>query len=69
MIYCTLKEEEMQQLFGKITEKLVQYLNVNTYAMQMEDYILSKNIQCVSDVEYWTREYEREFSTQSEGLV
>jgi hypothetical protein len=31
----------------------------HNYGTHIEQYIVSKNIKSISDVEYWSREYER----------
>jgi len=54
----------MEKLYSRICSVLDIFRPMNDVAEGMERFLESKNIQSVSEVEYWMREYER-LSTQT----
>jgi len=49
----------MSQLMTKLLERLAEMFPQQDYQSRLEQYLNSKHIQNVADIEHWTRQYER----------
>jgi hypothetical protein len=49
----------MTATIAKLLERLSKMFPRQNYQTKLDAYLQSKNIQDVSDVEHWTREYDR----------
>jgi hypothetical protein len=49
----------MTATIAKLIERLAEMFPKQNYQTKLDAYLQSKNIQDVSDVEHWTREYDR----------
>jgi hypothetical protein len=49
----------MSQLMTKLLERLAEMFPKQNYQSRLDYYLTSKNVQNVADVEYWTRQYEK----------
>ena len=59
----TEKEKTMSQLMTQLLERLVEMFPKQNYQSRLEQYLSTKCIQNEADVEYWSREYEKQDRT------
>jgi hypothetical protein len=60
----TEKEKKMSQMFIQFVERLAEMFPKQNYQSRLEQYLSTKSIQSVADVEHWQRQYDnnRNFS-------
>lgn len=46
-------------MIAKLLEKLAELFPGQNYQTRLDNYLQSKQVQHCADIEYWTREYER----------
>ena len=56
----TEKEKKMSQMFIQFVERLAEMFPKQNYQSRLEQYLSTKSIQSVSDVEYWQRQYDQQ---------
>ena len=49
----------MSQLMTQLLERLAEMFPKQNYQSRLEQYLNSKHVQSVADVEHWTRQYEK----------
>jgi len=49
----------MTATIAKLIERLAEMFPSQNYQNKLEAFLASKNVQDVSDVDHWTREYDR----------
>jgi hypothetical protein len=49
----------MSQMFIQFIERLAEMFPKQNYQTRLEQYLSTKCIQSVSDVEYWQRQYDK----------
>jgi hypothetical protein len=49
----------MSQLMTQLLERLAEMFPKQNYHSRLEQYLNSKHVQSVADVEHWTRQYEK----------
>jgi hypothetical protein len=49
----------MSQFMMKLLERLAEMFPRQDYQSRLDQYLTSKHVQNVADVEYWTRQYEQ----------
>jgi hypothetical protein len=59
MVNTDTRRKTMSQLMMQILERLSEMFPKQNYQSRLDYYLTSKNVQNVADVEYWTRQYER----------
>jgi translation elongation factor EF-4 len=59
MSFSLTKGKAMTETIAKLIERLAEMFPKQNYQTKLDAYLQSKNIQDVSDVEHWTREYDR----------
>ena len=52
------KEKKMSQMFIQFVERLAEMFPKQNYQSRLEQYLSTKSIQSVSDVEHWQRQYD-----------
>jgi hypothetical protein len=52
-------------MIAKLLERLAEMFPGQNYQTRLDYYLQSKQVQTCADIEYWTREYER----NSQGTV
>lgn len=53
----------MSQLMTQLLERLAEMFPKQNYQSRLEQYLNTKCIQSEADVEYWSREYEKQDRT------
>ena len=48
----------MSQMFIQLVERLAEMFPKQNYQSRLEQYLSTKSIQSVSDVEHWQRQYD-----------
>ena len=56
----TEKEKKMSQIFIQFVERLAEMFPKQGYQTRLEQYLSTKCIQSVADVEYWQRQYDKQ---------
>jgi len=59
MVNTSTRRKSMSQLMTKLLERLAEMFPQQDYQSRLEQYLNSKHIQNVADIEHWTRQYER----------
>ena len=49
----------MSQLMTQLLERLAEMFPQENYQSRLDQYLTSKHVQSIGDVEYWTRRYEQ----------
>lgn len=49
----------MSQLMTQLLERLAEMFPKQNYQSRLEQYLNSKHVQSVADVEHWARQYEK----------
>jgi hypothetical protein len=49
----------MSQFMMQLLERLAEMFPRQNYQSRLDQYLTSKHVQNVADVEYWTRQYEQ----------
>ena len=49
----------MSQFMMQLLERLAEMFPRQDYQSRLDQYLTSKHVQNVADVEYWTRQYEQ----------
>jgi hypothetical protein len=49
----------MSQFMIQLLERLAEMFPRQNYQSRLDQYLTSKHVQNVADVEYWTRQYEQ----------
>ena len=57
--FLILKESAMTATIAKLVERLAEMFPKQNYQSRLDAYLNSKNVQDISDVEHWTREFDR----------
>jgi hypothetical protein len=52
----------MTAIIAKLVERLAEMFPQQNYQSKLDAYLTSKNVQDVSDVEHWIREFDRKGS-------
>jgi hypothetical protein len=55
----TGKEKTMSQLMTQLLERLAEMFPKQNYQSRLEQYLNSKSITSAADVEYWSRQYDK----------
>ena len=55
----TEKEKIMSQLMTQLLERLAEMFPKQNYQSRLENYLSTKCVQSESDIEYWSREYDK----------
>ena len=56
----TEKEKTMSQMFIQLIERLAEMFPRQGYQSRLEQYLSTKCITSASDVEYWSRQYDKQ---------
>jgi ArsR family metal-binding transcriptional regulator len=62
MSFYKLKGKAMTATIAKLVERLAEMFPKQNYQSKLDAYLTSKKVQNVSDVEHWTREFDRKES-------
>jgi ArsR family metal-binding transcriptional regulator len=57
--FLILKESAMTATIAKLVERLAEMFPKQNYQSKLDAYLTNKNVQDISDVEHWTREFDR----------
>ena len=57
--FLILKENAMTATIAKLVERLAEMFPKQNYQSRLDAYLNSKNVQDISEVEHWTREFDR----------
>lgn len=57
--FLILKENAMTATIAKLLERLAEMFPQQNYQSKLDAYLTSKNVQSISDVEHWTRKFDR----------
>jgi len=49
----------MSKLMTQLLERLAEMFPKQNYQSRLDQYLNSKNVQNVADIEHWTRQYEK----------
>lgn len=49
----------MTATIAKLVERLAEMFPQQNYQSKLDAYLTSKNVQSISDVEHWTRKFDR----------
>jgi hypothetical protein len=49
----------MSKLMTQLLERLAEMFPKQNYQSRLDQYLSSKNVKDIADVEYWTHQYER----------
>jgi len=60
--FLILKENAMTATIAKLIERLAEMFPQQNYQSKLDAYLTSKHVQSVSDVEHWTRKFDRKES-------
>jgi len=52
----------MTATIAKLIERLAEMFPQQNYQSKLDAYLINKNVKDISDVEYWTREFDRQGS-------
>jgi len=52
----------MTATIAKLVERLAEMFPQQNYQSKLDAYLTNKNVKDISDVEYWTREFDRQGS-------
>ena len=55
----TGKEKTMSQLMTQLLERLAEMFPKQNYQSRLEQYLNTKSITSAADVEYWSRQYDK----------
>ena len=50
----------MSQMFIQLVERLIEMFPKQDYQSRLEQYLSTKSITSVSDLEYWSRQYDKQ---------
>lgn len=53
------KEKAMTATIAKLIERLAEMFPKQNYQSRLDSFLASKNVQDVSDVDHWIKEYDR----------
>jgi hypothetical protein len=59
MVNTSTRRKCMSQLMTKLLERLTEMFPKQDYQTRLEHYLNTKSIQSSADVDYWTRQYEK----------
>jgi ArsR family metal-binding transcriptional regulator len=57
--FLILKENAMTATIAKLVERLAEMFPKQNYQSKLDAYLTNKNVKDISDVEHWTREFDR----------
>jgi hypothetical protein len=55
----------MSQMFIQLVERLAEMFPTQNYQSRLEQYLGTKSIQSIADLEHWQRQYDNNNSTRS----
>ncbi len=60
--FLILKENAMTATIAKLVERLAEMFPKQNYQSKLDAYLTNKNVKDISDVEHWTRQFDRKES-------
>ena len=60
--FLILKESAMTATIAKLVERLAEMFPKQNYQSRLDAYLTNKNVKDISDVEHWTKEFDRKGS-------